>query len=163
MIFLGKQVNWNEFDMKLKSLKTKTIKHIQKASSSCKIGNFPRTDDSFKYKMIRHDNQTYVSPVVIAKLLAVVDTNGNIVTEPNVKEHGSMVSLVLDKTCFYCKAGGQLNDVGTVKTDSGMVFDIIDVEKIQENGVILHYIKSSDWPKLLEYFIYIFIILNEKN
>lgn len=156
-------MNWNEFDMKLKSLKTKSIKHFQKISNSCMIGNLPRTDDSFKYKMNRLNDQTYVSPVIIAKILAVVDINGNIVTESDIKEHGFMVSLVLDKTCFYCTAGGQQNDVGTVKTESGIIFDIIDVEKIQENGVILHYIKSSDWPKLLRYLYFYHLLFSMRT
>jgi len=148
-LYIDKPVNWNELDSKLKSLQTKTIKHIKKISK-CMLKNIPKTDDDFKYEMIRCNDQTYISPEVTAKLLAIVDTNGNIVTEPDIKEHGVMVSLVLDKTSFYCKAGGQQNDVGIVKTKSGKIFDVNDVEKIQENCVVLHYIKSSDWPILLK-------------
>lgn len=99
--------------------------------------------------MNRLDTQEYELPAVTANLLAIIDMNGNIVTESNTQEHGILVSLVLDKTCFYCKAGGQLNDIGTIKTTSGKTFDIIDVEKIQENGVVLHFIESNDWPMLL--------------
>lgn len=151
IISLGKSVNWNELDTKLKSLQTKSIKHIQKVSNNYIMKHFPKTDDSFKYEMVRYDSQTYVSPVVTAKLLAIIDMNGNIVTEPDIKEHGIMVSLVLDKTCFYCKAGGQHNDTGVIKTNSGHIFHINDVEKIHEFDVVLHYVKSSDWPLLLRY------------
>lgn len=144
-------MNWKEFEIKLKNLQTKTIKHILKEpnNSMDKSVNIPKTNDSFKYEMIRLENQTYILPAVSAKLLAIVDINGKIVTEPDINKHGIMVSLVLDKTCFYCKAGGQQNDIGIVKTSSGKVFDVINCEKIQENGVVLHYIKSNDWPVLL--------------
>lgn len=148
MIYLGKPVDWNELDTKLKSLQVKTLNHIKKLSNYT-LENIPKTNDDFKYEMIRCDDQTYISPVVTATLLAIVDTNGNIVTEPNIKEHGVMVSLVLDKTSFYCKAGGQQNDIGIIKTKSGKIFYVNNVEKIQENCVVLHYIKSNDWPALL--------------
>lgn len=142
-------MNWNEFDSKLKNLQIKTIKHITKISNY-ELANIPKTDDSFKYEMIRYNDQTYISPEITAKLLAIVDINGNIVTKPNDKEHGDTVSLVLDKTSFYCKAGGQQNDIGLMKTKSGKIFYVNDVEKIQENCVVLHHIKSSDWPLLLK-------------
>lgn len=150
---LDKPVDWNEFDAEFKKLQSKTIKHIKKVSNSFTMKNIPKTDDSFKYETIRHNNQTYELPTITAKLLAIVDLNGNIVTEPNIKIHGILVSLVLDKTCFYCKSGGQQNDIGVIKTTKGKVFDVIDVEKNQENSIVLHFIKSNDWPMLLRYII----------
>lgn len=142
-------MNWNEFEVQLKNLHTKTIKRIQKEISNFIALGISKTDDSFKYEIIHLKNQTYVSHAMTSKLLAIVDMNGQILTKPNPKIHGQMVSLVLDKTCFYCKAGGQENDIGIVKTSSGKVFDVIDCVKIQETGVVLHYIKSSDWSLLL--------------
>ncbi|XP_025408672.1 alanine--tRNA ligase, mitochondrial isoform X2 [Sipha flava] len=150
---IGLSVNWNEFEMQLRNLQTKSIKCIQKVSNNYSMQNIPKTDDSYKYKITRHSNQTYVSPVVTAKLLAIIDMNGNIVTEPDITKHGVIVSLVLDKTCFYSKAGGQQHDIGTVKTNNGKIFNVNDVEKIQENGIVLHFINSIDWP----------ILLNEKE
>lgn len=150
---LGKPVSWNELDEKLKQLQTKTIKHTERKSNNYMTGNIPKTDDSFKYEVIRNNNESYLSPVVIAKLLAIFDINGNIVTEPDIKQQGDMVSLVLDKTSFYCKAGGQQNDIGIVTTNNGIVFDVIGVDKIEENGVVLHHIKSRNWPILLRYFL----------
>ncbi|XP_026821859.1 alanine--tRNA ligase, mitochondrial-like isoform X2 [Rhopalosiphum maidis] len=146
---MGKPVSWNELHEKLKKLQTKTIKHTKKQSNKYMTGDIPKTDDSFKYEIIRHNNESYLSPALTAKLLAIVDINGNIVTELDIKEQGDMVSLVLDKTSFYCEAGGQQNDIGIVKTNNGIVFDVTDVDKIEENGVVLHHIKSSDWPILL--------------
>lgn len=143
---------WNEFHEKLKNLQTKTMKHNSKKLNYFMTGNMPKTIDSFKYEVIRLNNESYVSPVLTAKLLAIVDMNGNIVTESNIKQQGdNMVSLVFDKTSFYCKAGGQQNDIGIVRTNNGIVFDVYDAQKIQENGVVLHYIKSNDWPILLKY------------
>lgn len=148
--------------MKLKMLQTKTAEHLHNISNNYMAVDILKTDDSFKYDMIRHNDQTYVSPVVTANILAIVDMNGIVVTDPDIKKHGLMVSLVLDKTCFYCEAGGQQNDIGVVKTNNGQIFNINNVEKIQENGVVLHYIKSSDWPMLLRYFL-VFIIIDMIN
>lgn len=150
-MFTEKPINWNEFDVKLKKLQTKTIQNILKVSSNHVMNNISKTDDSFKYEMIRNNDKTYKSPVITAKVLAIVDMNGNIVTEPNTTKHGLTVSLVLDKTSFYCKAGGQNNDIGTIKTKNGKIFDIHNVEKIQDSGVVFHFIKSNDWPILLRY------------
>lgn len=127
------------------------MQNIKKMSDNYAIENFPKTDDSSKYEMIRNNDKTYKSPVITAKILAIIDMNGNIVTEPDIKKHGFMVSLVLDKTSFYCKAGGQNNDIGIIKTNKGKIFDVQNVEKIQDNGVVLHFIKSNDWPILLKY------------
>lgn len=161
MFFLGLSVNWNEFEMQLRNLQMKSIKCVQKVSNDCTMENIPKTDDSFKYKIICHNTHTYETPVVTAKLLAIIDMNGNIVTEPDIKEHGVMVSLVLDKTCFYSKAGGQQHDIGTVKTKNGKVFNVNDVEKKQEHGIVLHYINSIDWPILLKYLnVFTFTVLN---
>lgn len=132
-------------------MRTKTIKHIQKLSNSFTLHDIPKTDDHFKYEMVRSNSQTYEPLVVNAKILTIVDKNGNIVTDSDVKKRGLMVSLILNKTCFYCKAGGQQNDIGIVKTKNGKIFDVISVEKIQENGIILHNINSEDWPILLKY------------
>lgn len=153
--FLGKPVNWNELEENLKKLQIKTINYTERKSNNYMIRNIPKTDDHFKYEVIRHNNESYLSPVLIAKLLAIVDINGNIVAEPDIKQQGDMVSLVLDKTSFYCKAGGQQNDIGIVKTNNGIVFDVIDVDKIEENGVVLHHIKSRDWPILFRYFSFL--------
>lgn len=146
---MGKPASWNELHEKLKKLQTKTIKHIKKKSNNYMTENIPKTDDSFKYEIIRYNNESYLSPALIAKLLAIVDINGIIVTEPDIKEQGDIVSLVLDKTSFYCTAGGQQNDIGVIKTNNGIVFNVTGVDKIEENGVILHHIESSDWPILL--------------
>lgn len=146
-----KPVNWVEFEAKLKKLQSKTIKHIQELSNNYTIKNIPKTNDSYKYRFTRLNSKNYEFPAVTAKLLSIIDMNGNIVTKPDIQAHGTLISLVLNKTCFYCKAGGQQSDIGIVKTANGKVFDIIDVEKIQENGVILHFIKSNDWPMLLRY------------
>lgn len=150
-LFTEKPVNWNEFDVKLKKLQTQTIQNNQKMSDNYVMKNIPKTDDSLKYEMIRNNDKTYKSPVITAKILAIVDMNGNIVTEPDISKHGLTVSLVLDKTSFYCNAGGQNNDIGTIKTKNGKIFDIHYVEKIQDSGVVFHFIKSNDWPILLRY------------
>ncbi|XP_050420574.1 alanine--tRNA ligase, mitochondrial-like [Adelges cooleyi] len=145
-------VDWNEFNDKLLALKSKT-KHCIRNTSKINnlMHNFPATDDGLKYNIFCQDNQSYnISPAIPVKLLAVIDKNGIVIKEYNISEHNrdDVVSLIFDKTNFYCEAGGQENDIGIVKTKSGLVFHVINVEKIQENGVILHYIKSKDWPLL---------------
>ncbi len=41
---------------------------------------------------------------------------------------GTDVELVLDRTPFYAEGGGQLPDAGTVRTTSGAVVDVVDVQ-----------------------------------
>lgn len=50
---------------------------------------------------------------------------------------GAEVELVLDRTPFYAEGGGQLADAGTVRTTSGALVDVVDVQS-PVTGLIVH-------------------------
>jgi len=83
----------------------------------------PGTDDSLKY-------QTDSCQVT---LLGWIDENG--FHNHGRVDAGSEVALVLDKTCFYAEAGGQVGDRGTIQGD-GAVFSVQTTSKIAE--CVLH-------------------------
>ncbi|MEY9873449.1 alanyl-tRNA synthetase [Streptacidiphilus sp. MAP12-33] len=58
------------------------------------------------------------------------------VSSPAASE-GDDVELVLDRTPFYAEGGGQLADHGRIKTDTGAVIEIHDVQK-PVPGVVVH-------------------------
>ncbi|MBF9068671.1 alanine--tRNA ligase [Streptacidiphilus fuscans] len=58
------------------------------------------------------------------------------VSAPAASE-GDEVEVVLDRTPFYAEGGGQLADHGRIRTESGAVIDIHDVQK-PVPGVIVH-------------------------
>jgi alanyl-tRNA synthetase len=84
----------------------------------------PVTDDSLKYK----------TETCKARLLGWIDENG-FQTEGDLVETEKSTALVLDATCFYAESGGQVGDVGMIKTDSA-AFAVEATEKIAD--CILH-------------------------
>ncbi len=50
---------------------------------------------------------------------------------------GSDVELVLDRTPFYAEGGGQLPDAGTVRTTTGALVDVVDVQT-PVAGLVVH-------------------------
>ncbi len=67
----------------------------------------PVTDDSHKYKVHRCETS----------ILGFVGEEG--FKKQGTVESGRRVAIVLDKTCFYAEAGGQVGDCGTVESASG--------------------------------------------
>ena len=54
---------------------------------------------------------------------------------------GHEVQIVLNQTPFYAESGGQVGDLGTLRTDTGRV-EVTDVRKAQ--GVFIHFGKVSE-------------------
>jgi misacylated tRNA(Ala) deacylase len=52
--------------------------------------------------------------------------------------------IVLDRTVFYARGGGQPGDVGTISWDGGSV-DVVDT--IRRSGKIIHVVSSEDRPE----------------
>jgi len=84
----------------------------------------PETDDSLKY----------TTDQCSAKLLGWIDENGYKITG-DLTPSDQVVALVLDKTCFYAESGGQVGDVGMIKT-SDAEFSVEATEKIAD--CVLH-------------------------
>jgi len=84
----------------------------------------PVTDDSYKYETDSCD----------AKLIGWIDVKG-FETTGTLSDTDNPIALVLDKTCFYAEAGGQVGDCGMIKTATAE-FTVEGTEKIAD--CVLH-------------------------
>ena len=66
---------------------------------------------------------------------------GKFVTHGKLDEAKGQVGLVLDRTCFYAEAGGQVGDIGTITTVSG-TFDVDDT--VRMGDTVVHLGKVAD-------------------
>ncbi len=76
----------------------------------------------------------YTDTCADAKVLVIVNENGEIVTEVSEGE----CSIVLDKTPFYGEGGGQVGDTGSFANDNVTV-SVLDTKK--SDGVFIHMCK----------------------
>ncbi len=86
-------------------------------------GRLPTTDDSFKY----------AGRTLAATLVGWIKEN-QLITTGELTAGDGEVALVLDKTCFYAEAGGQVGDTGTVTGPRG-TFDVDDTERLGD-GIV---------------------------
>ncbi|MBN1343176.1 MAG: alanine--tRNA ligase [Phycisphaerae bacterium] len=86
-------------------------------------GELPKTDDSGKY----------AGRSVTARILGWVKNNA-LITSGTLTPGDAEVGLVLDKTCFYAEAGGQVGDAGTITAPRG-TFDVDDTRKLGD-GIV---------------------------
>jgi alanyl-tRNA synthetase len=114
-------------------------KQRQRARAAQKISSFvsvvsntklPATDDSPKYKGDR----------CTSKITGWITSDGNFITSGKLSASDGEVGLILEKTCFYAEAGGQVGDIGRIENDSG-VFEVENTEKIGD--CIIHRGKIS--------------------
>jgi alanyl-tRNA synthetase len=66
---------------------------------------------------------------------------GKFVTQGQLDETKGQVGLVLDRTCFYAEAGGQVGDIGTITSSSG-TFEVDDTVKMGD--AVVHLGKVGD-------------------
>ncbi|CAB3999052.1 alanine--tRNA ligase, cytoplasmic [Paramuricea clavata] len=105
-----------------------SINHLQN------VLKLPRTEDSFKYKYTSDDDGNYNFDLCSGEVKALL-LNKEFVSEV---PGGEKCGIVLDQTCFYAEAGGQIYDQGYMtKTDDEEVeFAVMDVQV--HGGYILH-------------------------
>ena len=80
-------------------------------------GQLPATTDRFKYLGLN----------CRGRLVGWID-QGKLATDGQLQPGGE-VGLLLDQTCFYAEQGGQVGDVGTIRTDTG-TFELRDTQKL---------------------------------
>lgn len=80
------------------------------------------------------DEAKYTQPEMSAKVLRILNSEGEFVESVGSGEHG----IVLDKTNMYAESGGQENDRGqlVVDSDEGAAFGISNVQSY--GGFVLH-------------------------
>lgn len=66
---------------------------------------------------------------------------GKFVTQGRLDETKGQVGLVLDRTCFYAEAGGQIGDIGTITSSTG-TFEVVDTIKMGD--AVVHVGKVGD-------------------
>jgi len=89
----------------------------------------PVTDDSLKYDSDRCS----------ARVVGFIE-NGRFTDEGEI-EQGGEAGIILDKTCFYAEAGGQVGDCGTIESEQG-VFVVETTGKIAD--CVIHQGKVVD-------------------
>jgi alanyl-tRNA synthetase len=105
----------------------------QKTSSFISVASntkLPATDDSPKYKGDR----------CTSKISGWITSDGNFISSGKLNASDGEVGLILEKTCFYAEAGGQVGDIGRIENDNG-VFEVENTEKIGD--CIIHRGKIS--------------------
>ncbi|MGA1979920.1 MAG: alanine--tRNA ligase [Sedimentisphaerales bacterium] len=107
----------------------------QKTSSFISLAantKLPATDDSPKYKSDR----------CATKVSGWLTSDGNYITSGKLGVSDGPVGLVLEKTCFYAEAGGQVGDMGKIESDGGE-FVVENTEKIGDCIIHRGRIKSG--------------------
>lgn len=90
------------------------------------------TEDTQKYSYVK-ENDKYVFPSMECEVKALI-VNGKVVSKIGQDTH---CSVVLDRTNFYHKAGGQGSDTGQLVTSDGTQFHVTDVAN--SGGYLLHH------------------------
>jgi len=85
----------------------------------------PATDDALKYE----------TDTCQARILGWIGDNGFVETG-TLDASAGRAHLVLDRTCFYAEAGGQVGDVGMIRGQGAGVFAVDRTEKIAD--CVLH-------------------------
>jgi alanyl-tRNA synthetase len=87
-------------------------------------GSLPPTDDHAKYEL----------NTITARVLGWV--KDNVVVTSGKLLAGETAALLLDRTCFYGEQGGQVGDRGTIRSATGVDFEVTDTQRAGET--VLH-------------------------
>lgn len=90
--------------------------------------------ESVKFEVEKTEFVGYTQTVCDAKVLAIVNTDGEFVDALGAGEKGT---VVLDKTPFYALSGGQVGDTGFIQKGEEKAFEVLDTTKNQD-GIFLH-------------------------
>jgi len=120
---IGLQVDRAEFQQYWNEFVTRSGEGREKLVISAVQGNLPTTDDSPKY------GGTTATATIAGWI------KDNVVTTGGILLPGEQVALLVDRTCFYAEAGGQVGDTGTITGGTGQ-FVIENTQKLGD--AILH-------------------------
>lgn len=101
-------------------------------------GSGDNADEKIWFQIAEKSGSTeflgYDSDKAEAVIQAIV-VNGNTVSEAKV---GEAVAVVANQTPFYGEMGGQVGDIGTIKTASGVV-RVTDTQRKADTALIVHF------------------------
>jgi alanyl-tRNA synthetase len=131
----GLKVDVREFERLMEEARDRaraTAKSRQADVSPDLLVNFGPTDDSQKYSTSSLTAQVrgFVLPPRPAGVGTIYRRAGGEIAR------GEHAYVVLDRTCFYASAGGQVGDAGEIVADTGR-FVVEDTQRVNE--VVLHY------------------------
>lgn len=103
--------------------------------------SFPETDDDGKYDYIyRTESSSFAVDPVKTNILGII-LNGTLVEEiTSAVRPIDEVSLIVERTNFYCESGGQEHDTGKMITSSGVTMDVSKVVSL--NGRVVHVVEN---------------------
>lgn len=137
------QFNQDEFDdyfsVKKEESKLGTSQAINMRSIITDSSCIPVTDDQAKYSYQRLDQCNYNFPDIQAKVVKIV-ADGRF---EDCLRQGDSGIIFLDKTNFYSEAGGQIGDIGTIKTDTGS-FTVTNTQPVPASQNIVAHIGTVD-------------------
>ena len=125
----GLKVDRDGFEKEMAAAKDKARGARKKFVVTAVKGELPKTDDSPKYEGLTSN----------AKVVGWVKDN-TVAKSGRIKEDEE-VALLLDRTCFYAEQGGQVGDIGTVTTATG-VMEVQDTQKLGD--AVLHFGRVAD-------------------
>lgn len=100
----------------------------------------PITCDDSKYNYrFNRDSNSFVVDTIKSKIVAIIDPQNQIVD--SIESKNDEISVIFDRTNFYCEAGGQASDIGRMKIDGAFELPITGVYQL--NGRILHQITTN--------------------
>ena len=120
----GLKVDRAGYEKLFKEFQEKSSQGRKKIVITAVKGELPKTDDSAKYSLAALD----------AKVLGFV--RDNTVSKEGSIGPGDSVALLLDRTNFYAEQGGQVGDVGSVRSKDGAEFEVLDTQRLGD--AVLH-------------------------
>jgi len=127
----GLKVDTNKFDelMEEQRQRARAAQKDTAVFAGLADTELPVTDDSHKYSTHKCE----------ACILGFIDEEG--FKKQGTIESGRQVAIVLDKTCFYAEAGGQVGDCGTIESAGGQ-FIVENTTKVAD--CVLHQGKVAE-------------------
>ena len=123
-------IDYAGFDQAMEQQKSRAREHAK----FNKVSLNPTSKSSF---IGYQDLSVIDSANKITEVYAVDHNTGNVLSDKiDLLSVGKAGVVILEKTPFYAESGGQVGDIGEIKTDSG-VFIVKDTQKIQ--AAILHF------------------------
>lgn len=94
---------------------------------------FQKLEASMKSEFVGYDHVEVDNATVLA-----ITTDNEVIQEVT---EGSLVSIIVDQTPFYAESGGQVGDIGTIKTETG-AGEVEDTRQVLGNKIV-HTVKIT--------------------